>query len=278
MPSSEFSKTIGHGKQKGLFLEAIKNGALGHAYAFCGPEHIGKTTFALDLADTLGADPLLDVVLFDDEQGKEFPIEEARVLQNRLSLTPAGKLKVAIIAGAEKMTVSASNSLLKVLEEPPAHSLLLLLTANFYAMLPTIASRVQKVNFGLLSPAEMQTGLLELPLVKPELEAIIALAPGRLGLGRLLAANPQLLEFYRMARAGYEVLENGLLYRRLQTAAELSGLKTPALEEFLKFAMASWVAESRDFRLAQKLQAAWHDLEYNLNTKLLMDNLFLPLT
>lgn len=269
----DFRRTIGHQKQKQLFRQILKNGKLGHAYAFAGPENIGKTTFALDLANLLEADPIFDVFLFDSESG--LLIEEARALQNRLNLTPSRKHKVAIIAFAERMSLEAANSLLKTLEEPPEHSLLLLITSNFYALLPTITSRVQRVNFGLSSSSEVESGLQEFHLSEEKLSEITQFSQGRIGLARRLAGQPELLEFYELAEKYYQILLGGALAPRLQTSSLLAGLKPEQISDFLKFAMRRWVAEAKNLKIARNLQTAFRDLEFNLNTKLVLDNLFL---
>lgn len=274
---TDFLKTISHEKQKTLFRQIIENGRLSHAYVFVGPENIGKTTFALDLAQALGADPVLDMVFLDNENGLQ--IEEARLLQSRLSLTPVGHLKVAIITPAEKMTLEAGNCLLKTLEEPPAKSLLILITSNFYALLPTVASRVQRINFGPAPTREgLETALQDFDLLEQKKEEIMNFAAGRIGLAKNLASQPDLLKFYREAQSYYELCEKGSLLQRLQAAEKLAALEKKEIETFLRFAMRQWVqgADLLRFPLGEKLQAAWQDLQYHLNLKLLLDNLFLP--
>src|SRR3989344_5770799 len=111
----QFNKTIGHERQKQLFERAVENGRLGHAYALVGEEGIGKTTFALELAGIVGADPVFDVFML----GLEGPItvDDARGLQSLLALSPAGKHKVAIL-NADALGTEAASALLKTLEEP----------------------------------------------------------------------------------------------------------------------------------------------------------------
>lgn len=258
----EFTTTIGHQKQKRILENIIKNGRLAHAYAFVGPENVGKTTFALELARTLGADPIMDLAVFDSEEGLK--IESAREIQNRLSLTPVGKLKAAIITYAEKMTAEAANSLLKTLEEPPARSLLILITANYHALLPTIASRVQRINFGLTEDGEIS-----------EVKEIAKFAAGRLGLARRLAEDEKLLDFYRQAEKMYKVLGAGSDFDRLKTAEALAQMDDSQIQTFLKFAAATWVEKPTQSQTGQKILGAFTDLKYNLNVKLALDNLFI---
>lgn len=239
----EFEVTIGHGKQKDFFLRAIRKGRLHHAYALSGPEHAGKTTFALELARILGCHPMLDLLVLDSQEG--IGIEEARAVESRLSLSPlGGAKKIAIITYAERMTAEASNALLKLLEEPPPRAMIILVTSNFYGLLPTIASRVQKVSFGPLPEGSLK---------KTESEE----------------------EFKASCQQFYNLLEGGTLIAKLQTAEELALLPTGEIKGFLKFAQRQWVKNPKNFLLGKKLYQSFLDLDYNLNTKLVLDNLFL---
>lgn len=267
-----FEETIGHQKQKDFFLRATANQKLAHAYVLVGTEHIGKTTFALELARILGADPVFDISLFD---GQELSIEEARLLSGRLSLTPARKYKVAIVAHAETMTLPAANSLLKTLEETPEHSLIFLVTSNFHALLPTIASRVQRINFSRLSVEEIRTSFEPFHLPAEKKEFIISIASGRIGLAKMLATDENLYQSYMEAQNYFQVLEKGTTLERLQKSQELSGKENDEITRFIKLAMELWVARSGKQKLGQKLLETWNGWQMNLNTKLLLDNLFL---
>lgn len=268
----DFSQTIGHKKKKTLFEQAVRNQRLFHAYVFAGPEHIGKTTFALELAKNLGAHPVLDVKMFDNPDGLQ--ISEARELQDRLSLTPVGEIKVVIITYAERMTAQAANSLLKVLEEPPAHSLLLLTVNNFSALLPTISSRVQRVNFFPGTDEDVEKILEPRSLSVERKRQIVKLAQGRVGFALRLAAEENVFSEHAQALRYFHILENGSLVERLKAAEEFAA--TPRLAaDFLKIAMIQWVQKLSDPQVANRLLKAYRDIERNLNSKLIFDNLFL---
>jgi DNA polymerase-3 subunit delta' len=269
-----FSSVVGHDKQKKIFEQAVNNGKLGHAYALIGPEHIGKTTFASAAADYLGADPILDVFLFDSPEGLD--IEQARQLQARLSLTPIGRHKVVIVANAERMKPAAGNALLKTLEEPPAHSVLFLTSVNFHSLLPTVASRVRRINFGAAADEEVKRSIKDTELDVEQSKNIVELAAGKIGLAQRLKKDPQLLDFYKLSREYAGILRTGSIHRRLLTAQTLSSWETEQIADFLKIAMQAAVAEPAGSGLGEKLLAAFRGLSYNLNTKLLLDDLFLP--
>ena len=271
----EFQLTIGHKKQKELFSKVYHNGNLAHAYALIGPENIGKTTFAFELAQLLGADPIMDILQLESEDG--LTIKEAREIKDRLSLTPVGKFKIGIISNAERITLPAANALLKVLEEPPMRSAILLVTSNLQALLPTIASRVQKVFFRLSSADEINEALSNFGLEKEKLIKIAKFAKGRIGLAIRLAKDQALLEFQAKTAEFYRILiDRGDLIVRLQTAEKLSAWDTPDVKRFLYLAMLEWCDTAGDQKIGMKLLTAWKDLEFNLNKKLSMDNLFLP--
>lgn len=265
----EFRATIGHRKQKDFFLSAIRSRSLAHAYVFSGPEHTGKTTFALELSSLVGADRVLDLSVFDNENG--LAIGEAREIQSRLSLTPIGTNKIAIITHAERMTAEAANSLLKTLEEPPRHSILILVTANFHALPPTIVSRSQRVSFGLLTPEELKEHLGESG--EMDVDEVSELALGRFGLAQKILKDSDYREFLSDAKNSFEILKNGSLLQRLQAAENLAQRDSVYLENFLRVLMLWWCQTPLE-DLGGKLLAALRGMQYNLNTKLVLTNLF----
>ena len=158
----------GHELAVRLLEKAFHRGRLHHAHLFVGPAHVGKTTLATQLAQAVNceddAPPCgacnscrrivegqhADVRFIglepeeDDEARTMIGINEVRALQDMAYLRPyEGKCHVFIIQDADRMSAEAANALLKVLEEPPPDALLVLLTSNPDAVLPTVASRCQ---------------------------------------------------------------------------------------------------------------------------------------
>ena len=269
-----FSKTIGHQKQKDIFRRLAQNQNLAHAYVLAGPENIGKTTFAVDVAEALGVNPVLDLFVFDAELG--LSIEDARTLQARLTRTAAASpYKVAVVTYAEKMTNEAASALLKILEEPPRDSIIFLTTANCYGLLPTVSSRAQRINFGLSSRKEIEEGLKEFGLEPQKSSEIIDFSEGRIGLARRIAASEEIYDFMQTAVNYYKTLKNGTLADRLKTADKLALMESLDIEKFLGFAMRKWISDEENVLLGRKLQQTYFDLRFNLNPKLLMTNLFI---
>ena len=167
-------QTIGQTKAVAVLESGLNTGNLAHAYLLVGPEHVGKTTLALDLARALncqGEKPPCDqcqscvriasgkhadimLINLDTAEGAkesktrvEISIDNIRELQKSASLPPyEGKYKIFIIDGAEYLSNEAANCLLKTLEEPPPRVLILLLTADESQLLPTVISRCQRIE------------------------------------------------------------------------------------------------------------------------------------
>ncbi len=155
---------------------AHRSGRLAHGYLFTGANGSGKRRLASQLAWLLhrgeGGEPtqgagltLPDVHLIEPEsKSRIIRVEQTRELEKALQMRSSlGGRKVAIIVDADRMNAAASNSFLKTLEEPPANSLLLLLTAHPEMLLDTILSRCIQVP--LLAPprqalSEEEHGLL----------------------------------------------------------------------------------------------------------------------
>ncbi|MBH0331610.1 DNA polymerase III subunit delta' [Brevibacillus brevis] len=153
-----------------LLSHSLRNERLAHAYLLAGPKGSGKKQMALHLAKSLfcsereadacgacvtcrriegGNHP---DVLFITPDGASIKIDQIRSLQKEMAMRAVeSSRKVYIIEHVDKMTTQAANSLLKFLEEPPAGVLALLLTEHSHAILPTILSRCQIVQFSPLS-------------------------------------------------------------------------------------------------------------------------------
>lgn len=161
-----------------LLRQAVLSQKVAHAYLFVGPTGVGKRTVALELAKSLNcqaprpdggacdacvacrktaADPIIhpDVRLITPE-GRFIKTDQIRTLQEEMYARPnEGRVRVAIIDGADRMNPESANRLLKLLEEPPGYVVLILLTHNLSGVLPTLISRCQVVNFPPLSPEDV---------------------------------------------------------------------------------------------------------------------------
>ena len=149
-----------------FFKTAIKKNRIGHSYLFVGQDEEKKEDTAIGLAQMLNCQtgegnicgscyscrkikelshPDLKIIRAKDS----LKIDEIRELQHWVSLKPySAKWKVAFIINAQLMTEEAANALLKTLEEPPLHSLLIIFSDTTRNLLPTIVSRCQILRFG----------------------------------------------------------------------------------------------------------------------------------
>jgi DNA polymerase III subunit delta' len=101
-------------------------------------------------------------------------IDQIREIRKTSALKPLGKNRVVVIAEAEKMTLQASNSLLKILEEPPTNTYFILTSSHPSALLSTIISRCQQVRFSLLTDKEIESALVQRQNIDPEQARLVA--------------------------------------------------------------------------------------------------------
>src|SRR5437868_12172114 len=135
----------------GFLRRAHEQNRLAHAYLISGPIGSGKREVAAELANTVNGTRASDVfssrareifIAEPESRSRRILIEQIRALEHGLQMQAAeGRRKVAIIAEADRLQPQAANAFLKTLEEPPANSLLLLLSALPEALPDTIVSR-----------------------------------------------------------------------------------------------------------------------------------------
>ncbi|MDR8391331.1 DNA polymerase III subunit gamma/tau [Aliifodinibius sp. S!AR15-10] len=143
---------------------AIKQQRLAHAYMFCGPRGVGKTTMARVLARTVneidssvdgeGLNQTLNIVEIDAASNNK--VDDIRDLRERVRIPPQnGRYKIYIVDEVHMLSKSAFNALLKTLEEPPDHVIFIFATTEPHKVLPTILSRVQRFDFKRISVDEI---------------------------------------------------------------------------------------------------------------------------
>jgi len=175
-----FQQIIGQERAKTILQHGLQADKVSHAYLFSGPAGTGRMQTALTFAKALFCEQLKDDCC--DEclscrkidhgnhpdvhviapEGQSIKIEQIRELQREFSYrTNPSNRKVYIMEQADKMTVQASNSLLKFLEEPMSPTVAILLTEHGQSMLPTIVSRSQWVPFTPQDPNMIYERLVE---------------------------------------------------------------------------------------------------------------------
>jgi DNA polymerase-3 subunit gamma/tau len=143
-----FESVVGQGSITVTLKNAINNNHLAHAYLFCGPRGVGKTTCARIFAKTINCFNLNESFEACDECESCISFNE----QRSYNIPPQiGKHSVYIIDEVHMLSASAFNAFLKTLEEPPAHAIFVLATTEKHKILPTILSRCQIFDFSRMT-------------------------------------------------------------------------------------------------------------------------------
>ncbi|MBC8248738.1 MAG: DNA polymerase III subunit delta' [Anaerolineales bacterium] len=317
-------QVVGHKWAVDLLKRALAGERVAHAYLLTGPPQIGKRSLALNFAQALncldeekpcghclacnkiahGHHPDVQVI---EGEGGTLKIDQMRTLRHEAALSPLeGRWKVYIIRQMEQATAEAANCLLKTLEEPPAHVILMLTASEAEALLPTIVSRCQVLNLRPLATETVQRVLQDRWGVDVERARLLArLSGGRLGWAAAASQNDALLEQReRHLNEMIELMGQGRV-ERLEYAQQLSG--NPEAAPGLLHLWLSWwrdlllaasgssvgitnvdredtlstqaqrysLDQVRDF--VEALRAAAWRLERNANTRLTLEVLMLSL-
>ncbi len=181
---------FGHDDKIKIFKKLVSENNLGHAYLFFGDAEIGKCLFAKHFAYFLESDkfeigetPLIDTQFLRANEKGVIGIDEIRNLKRFLWQTPLrSKKRMAIIDEAEKLTPEAQGALLKIVEEPPSHALLIFIAAQTQMLFPPLLSRLVQIYFPRQSHSEIKEILIKNFDVEPGKAEVIANESfGRLG-------------------------------------------------------------------------------------------------
>ena len=166
-----FDTVVGQQALTTTLKNAVKSGKLAHAYLFCGPRGVGKTTCARIFAKAINClTPTEDgeacghcescqafneqrsFNIFELDAASNNSVEHIKTLMEQTRIPPqVGKYKVFIIDEVHMLSTAAFNAFLKTLEEPPAHVIFILATTEKHKILPTILSRCQVYDFERMS-------------------------------------------------------------------------------------------------------------------------------
>ena len=164
---TSFDSVVGQQALTTTLKNAVKSGKLAHAYLFCGPRGVGKTTCARIFAKAINClTPTEDgeacghcescqafneqrsFNIFELDAASNNSVEHIKTLMEQTRIPPqVGKYKVFIIDEVHMLSTAAFNAFLKTLEEPPAHVIFILATTEKHKILPTILSRCQIYDF-----------------------------------------------------------------------------------------------------------------------------------
>ena len=170
---TSFDTVVGQQALTTTLKNAVKSGKLAHAYLFCGPRGVGKTTCARIFAKAINCLTPTDqgeacghcescqafneqrsFNIFELDAASNNSVEHIKTLMEQTRIPPqVGKYKVFIIDEVHMLSTAAFNAFLKTLEEPPAHVIFILATTEKHKILPTILSRCQIYDFERMTVA-----------------------------------------------------------------------------------------------------------------------------
>jgi DNA polymerase-3 subunit delta' len=199
-----FKDVLGHSRSIEFLKRAIRKDTLAHSYLFWGNEGIGKKWVALQFAKSLNClrgateqgdacdqcmackkieDGLHPDVLVLEPENQTLKVDQVRQMQRDLAYRPyEGRHRVCILAASDRMAPNMSNVLLKTLEEPPLHTVIILLANNTRLLLPTILSRCQPIHFNPLPiPLVSQWLIKQKGLDEKEAQLLASLSEGSPG-------------------------------------------------------------------------------------------------
>jgi len=168
-----WGEIVGHKREISILTKVLEKGELASTYLFSGIDGIGKRKVAVTFAAASicskdnrpcgtcpdcskiikGVHP--DLVEVEAEGEGEIKIDDVREIQSRIKYAPISGKRFVIINDAHRMTTSAANAALKILEEPPIKNHFILITSMPSNILPTILSRCQKISFSPLTEQEI---------------------------------------------------------------------------------------------------------------------------
>ena len=214
-----FEEILGNEMVKDHFKKAIQNHKISHAYILTGEAGMGRKSIANAFAMTLlcekgGSEPCMichsckqvmsgnhpDLIYVTHEKPGSIGVDDVREqINDTIMIRPySSYYKIYIVDEAEKMTVQAQNALLKTIEEPPSYAVIILITTNQEAFLPTILSRCVQMKLKPLKDFTIKSYLTQnLHIAEKDADICAAFARGNLGKAIHLASSDEFRELFQ---------------------------------------------------------------------------------
>ncbi len=268
---------IGHESQWQLLTDLLKNRSLPHALLFSGQSGLGKKEMALRLAKLeychsshgepcflcqscknidRGILPWVKVVI--PEKG-EIHIKQIKEMSSALGFSAGDQFQFSIIDQAHLMNDHAQSALLKFLEEPPAMTIIILVSEKPEIMLSTVISRVQKVRFYPVAEPKIQEYLLSLRADKNTARLAAQLSLGSPGRALEIFRNPNALASYKKNWEDFIEIKKAGHVRRFQYAKKLTESKEESRREICNI-LDSWILQGRLEMLEVCRQGSFPDI------------------
>ncbi|BCX15404.1 MAG: hypothetical protein KatS3mg097_296 [Candidatus Parcubacteria bacterium] len=280
-----FKEVIGQDLVIKILQNFLRSGIIPHAYLFSGDKGTGKTTLARIFAKAVNCQNIntekqniepcdqcftcklfkqnkfLDIIELDAASNRK--IDDIRHIQEHIGFHPLqGKYKVFIIDEAHSLTEEASNALLKTLEEPPKHALFILATTEANKILPTVLSRVQRLDFKKIPAKKIFEKLKKIcaaEKIKYEESALLMIAEEAEG---SLRDAETLLERISLSLAPQEILSEDIVNDFL------GYLNTNKILEFIELVTNKKIKESINF--LEEIYSKGFDMVLFLKSVLIM--------
>ena len=279
-----FREILGNDLVKEHFMKAIENHKISHAYILTGEAGMGRKSIARAFAMTLlcekgGSEPCMschsckqilagshpDLIYLSHEKPASIGVDDIREQVNdTIMIRPySSYYKVYIIDEAEKMTVQAQNALLKTIEEPPSYAVMILITTNEEAFLPTILSRCVKLKLKPLRDTTVKAFLTEhLGIPEKDADIYAAFARGNLGRAIHIASSEEFKELYQKTMNLLHYVETVDISMLLECIREIKDQKFD-LEEMLDL-MQLWYRDVLMYKVTKDMNLLIFRDEYKL--------------
>lgn len=270
-----FENILGHENQINILKNSIVNNAVSHAYLFSGPSGIGKLTIAKEFAksilnvDNLNSSPDYKYICKKEDK-KNILVEQIREnVVDDIYITPSsGDKKIYIIDGAEYLNDASQNALLKTLEEPPKHAIIILIASSSSNLLPTVISRVYKISYDKLNKNIVDKYIKDNLNIQLS-DEILGFVDGSIGFA-LEIVKENILEELNKIKELYIIIINKEVIKALKYSEEIDFTRKYILDylEYILFLNGKYLCTEIIEKTKERLQ-------YNGNYDIVIDNMIL---
>ena len=277
-----FQDILGNEMIKDHFQKAIENHKVSHAYILTGEAGTGRKSITNAFSMALlcekgGKEPCMvchsckqvlsgnhpDLIYVKHEKPNSIGVDDIREqINDTIMIRPySSHNKIYVVDEAEKMTVQAQNALLKTIEEPPAYAVLILITTNQEAFLPTILSRCVQLKLKPLKDSTVKGYLVEhLGIPEKEADVCAAFARGNLGKAIHLASSEEFKELYLKVLVMIKQIESMDIVELLEKIKEMKELNFD-ISEVLDF-LQLWYRDVLMFKVTKDMNLLIFKDEY----------------